>query len=78
VGVLVDEPSRPDANTGEGQKFVDIYRSLDDADKAMVRKWAEELDTSEIHRRVIRANFDIGQTTVRRGIARMKAASWEC
>lgn len=78
MGLLTDDPAPVDARGGDGQKFIDLYwRDFDDEDRARVRRWAESgFTTSEIHRRIAQ-HYDIGRSTVERGLARLKAAGWE-
>lgn len=78
MGVLSDAPGTPSRRRGgDGQKFVDLYWSLDEEDRALIRKWrAERVPVFHIHRRVA-AQFDIARSTVERGIDRLEAAEWE-
>lgn len=79
MGVLSDSPVPTRGCGREGQKFVDLYwRTLDDEDRARVRAWAEDprFPTQEIYRRLAQ-HYDIGATTVAKGLAILEAASWE-
>lgn len=79
MGLLSDAPAPLATRGGEGRKFIDLYRSMEPDDQALLRRWVDDdqLSTSEIYRRLSRA-FDIGHSSVERGIQRLKAAQWEC
>lgn len=78
MGVLSDTPVS--ASRGrEGEKFIRLYQTLDPDDQARIRDWAEDptFPVAEIARR-LQQHFDIGYSSVERGIWRLKASSWEC
>lgn len=76
MGLLSDEPARASARGGEGAKFVALYLAMDADDQALVRRWVEDgMSMSEMHRRLSRA-FDIGRSSVERGLPKVKAL-WE-
>lgn len=76
MGLLTDEPSRPSDRGGEGAKFVALYLSMEPDDQALIRRWVEEgLPTTEVWRRISRA-FDIGRSSIERGLPKVKAL-WE-
>lgn len=78
MGLLTDDGDAP-VPQGEGQRFIDVYRSLDDDDRAMVRAWVEgDRPATYVRDKLSGVGFHVGVSTARKGIARLKAASWEC
>jgi hypothetical protein len=74
MGLLEDAPVR---KRSDG-KFLRLYRSLDADDQAMIRRWDDDelFPTSEIWRRLAQ-HFDIGRSSVERGLAELRENQWE-
>lgn len=82
MGLLTDDPPPSRARGGQGEKFLKIYRQMDDEDKARIRAWDGPPDDphyggiSHIHRK-LSEHFDIGYTAVEHGVKRLRESMWE-
>jgi hypothetical protein len=76
MGLLNDAPP---ALPPKDSKFLRLYRSLDADDQAKLRAWYEDpqVATSAIFRELER-HFDIGRSSVERGLEELRDAEWEC
>lgn len=79
MALLSDDPvpSRRSGG-GFGEKFLNIYRGLDAEDQAKVRRWHDEGRGYTFIHHKIAEHFDIGYTSVERGIWRLVESQWEC
>jgi hypothetical protein len=77
--LLSDDPIPSRRTNGKvGEKFVRIFRSLDEEDRAKVRRWYEDgLGITFIHAK-INQHFDVSYTTTERGLWRLEESAWEC
>lgn len=74
MGVLADVPT-PERSDG---KFVRLYKTLDADDQRKIREWDEDplVSISAIYRELSR-HFDIGRSSVERGLADLREGGWE-
>jgi hypothetical protein len=84
MGVLTDEPSPSLSRGGSGEKFLRIYRGMDDDDRATIRRWNVDDDGNPIDGgishtlRKLQEHFDIAYSSVWHGIHRLRESEWEC
>jgi hypothetical protein len=82
MALLSDPPTRPRRLTRFERIYLGLLPSrtgelLDDQDRANIRKWVEDgVSTSAIHE-ALKVHFDIGRSTVERGLAELEAAEWK-
>lgn len=78
MGLLTEGPAPRRAKGGPGEKFIRLFRDMDADDRAMIRRWVDEgRGYTYVHAKVAE-HFDIGYTTVERGLWRLEASQWEC
>lgn len=79
MGLLSDDSVPVASRGGQGDRFIAIYKAMDEEDRARIRRWDADpfFPTTEIHRRVS-DHFDVGYSSVDRGLKRLRANQWEC
>jgi hypothetical protein len=77
LGLLSDGPATRRGPGGVGAKFIRLYKSMDEADRALIRHWVERGESYQYVADKLSEHYDIGYSSVERGLWRLVESEWE-